>query len=288
MEEIGIVRIASSRQPEFRQLALEQQPTTAAHDESNAPPMVGLAGAMFCVTDPSPRLASRAQQILNLSQPPRDLLFAVPADQAFSHLKRPPSAMADKEFEAIGETCVRALKLVSKVIADQPQTPGWVGTSLRAGWLIYGAARLLGKWRGGADLPTLAVGVTGFALDTVTAGQKSGVLTAPETGFLAPSTLDDIGVALVATEAALDGDDVAMAVLDKQLADTEGFYKAAKVFEPVVGACLSNDPAFADFKLYPFPHSRGSPLGALSSARHATARSIDMDPRRGGRLTGGR
>lgn len=288
MEEIGIVQIASSRQPEFRQLALEQQRTTAAHDESNARPMIGLAGAMFCVTDPSPSLASRAQQILNLSQPPRDLLFAVPADQAFSHLKRLPSAMTDKEFEAIGETCVRALKLVSGIIADQPQTPGWIGTSVRAGWLIYGAARLLGKWRGGTNLPTLAVGVAGLALDTVTVGQKTGALSAPETGFFAPSTLDDIGVALVATEAALGGDDVAMALLGKQLADTEDFYKAAKVFEPVVGACLSGDPAFAGFKLYPFPHSRGSPLGALSSARQATARSVDLDPEGGGRSTGGR
>ena len=280
------MQIKSTRRPEFRQFALGQQPTPTAHAESSAPPTVGLAGAMFCVTDPPPWLASRAQQALGLRQLPRDLLLGVPAAAAFGHLERPPSGFADKELELIGETCDRAVRLVSKLIADQPRMPGWVGTAVRAGWLLYGAARLMDKWRGGADVPTLSFGVAKLALEGAEVGQKVGVL--PDTGFFDPSVLGDVGVAVVAAEAVLGSDDVAIALLDKQFAGSHDLYKAAKVFEPIVGACLSSDPAFAGFQLYPFPHGRGSRLGELSSGPLATARSIDEDPQRGVRSTSGR
>lgn len=270
--------IHSTRRPELRGLALGQPIPPTVRDDSSVPPTAGLTGALFCVTDPPPALASRAQQILDLPHRPRDLLFALPADQAFSYRRRPPSTATDAELEAIGETGIRALKLVSELIADQPRMPGWVGTTLEAGWLVYGAARLMQIWQSGADLPILAMGATELALETAQLGQDAGVL--EESGLLARDLLRDVGVALVAGEAALDGDDVAMAVLDKQFAGTHDLYEMARVFEPVAGACLSSDPAFAEFALFPLPHGRSPAPGASAAAAIGSARARDRDPPR--------
>lgn len=241
-------------------LPVKNAPTPASTEEPGGTTGLGLAGAMVYIEHPSADLARYAQRTLGLARPPSELLITTPAPPAFPRSSSPIFELSDEMRDAIGETCMGLLKLASMGLASRPEVPVWLRTGVQIGWFVYGAGKLYGRWQEGADVPTLAIGLGKLAAEGWGLGQTAGFL--PTTGFLDVATVKDAGILLSAAGATLEGENAALALLDDKLADADEIYKVARVFEPMIAAGLSSDPAFADYKILPFPYRKSLPLGS--------------------------
>ena len=85
-------------------------------------------------------------------------------------------------------------------------------------------------------------------------GKATGAGLLTGSAALTPGMAESFGFALLTADAVKDGKDLTMALLDDKLASTSPLYQAAKCFEPVLAAALSERPELAGVTLLPLPH----------------------------------
>ena len=203
-------------------------------------PTPGKTGLLMGIENPSPELAEAAQRTLGLETRPSSLVIGLPS----SALELTPLE------KAIVSTGVAAAKMVTKELAKSSNNP-LVKHGVDAMWLCVKVWKLYDKRQAERkNLPALWIDTTSTALSA--AGLALEATDTPNAFFDDDLLQEDISLLFTASKAAVTGEPVSMALINRQFSATEAG-KALGVVSPLLQAALDRDPAFAGVKLSPLP-----------------------------------
>lgn len=227
-------------------------------------PLPQETGLLIGFEKPPPELAEAAQIALDLPQRPTGLLVGVAANS----VKFTPME------QALIDTGISGLQMVSTELAKSSGIPT-VQHGIRALWLGVKAKKLYDKWSSGdknvaalivettaTGLGALGWGVgaandfSGQALQSNLDNLISGLGTQTTEFFNDKALQTDLELMFTGLGAAASGEDVSMALTNRQVGATE-MGKALKLVSPIFGAAISTDPAFEGVRFKPLPQYSG-------------------------------
>jgi hypothetical protein len=193
---------------------------------------------MVGVERPTPELAEQARRVLGRPDPPESLIVAVP-----------PSVLGSLALDqAASEAGLALAKLVSKELVKP--IGGHAEVAVDIFWVGVKLYRLSERWaRPDRDLPTLVLDTATTALDVAAIG--SDLAGIGEHIWTDDDLMDSVGAVFTASGAALDGDDVSLALIEDRFISSDPLGKLVPVVSPLIKAALSDRPEYRSIGLQP-------------------------------------
>lgn len=196
-------------------------------------------GLLVGIRNPPPQLGQLAQRSFGLATTPSSMLLGIPAS----------SINRQSENNEYAKALKSVTKSVSKLLVSN--APPWLKSGVNVFWLGVGLYDLYDKWNDPeSELPALLVETADRAFDVVSTGAS---ITGVGDEWINNSDFqNNVGMVFAASNAAANDQNIAVAITNYQLGNSE-IGKALGLVTPVLNAALSSSPEYRGIKFTPMP-----------------------------------